>query len=363
MKTNGLIRIFAKHCIAFIFAIVIIVTVSAQVRYTSLKSFPSTVQKKDLVVNFSNYNNETEAVAHQYYVKPGTDNSLPNIETNIATTNETLDAILIPTSYAYPENSKFDIGVHEYSPEHLMLYARALKQYAQKNGYDIEYAFLSNLGILSNKKRFFVINLSTMKVEEAGLVSHGRGQGQTIHAKQYSNKAGSRSTSLGRYKILGKYSGSYGEAYRMAGLDSSNLNAFNRDIVLHSMGCIPDSENRMPACVSDGCPSVSPKFLSQLQQIIDSRKKPMLLWIFDSNIEELVFEGDAIYTKYVSDSEVYAAVPTKIVSEPQMFNDSFRSPYIDKSRFLNPDRNSNLKKNLLSLINFLRHCWYEVKAK
>ena len=273
MKTTGLIRIYAKHCAAFIFAIVLIVTVSAQVSYISLKSYSSTDQKKDLAANFSNYFGERESVESRYYVKAASDHSLLKNVPGKATIIENPDIRLKPTSFAYPENSKFDIGIHEYAPELLMFYARALKQYAKKNGYDTTYAFLSNMGMLSNKKRFFVINLSTMKIEEAGLVSHGRGQGKSIYAKKYSNITGSRSTSLGRYKILGKYSGSYGEAYRMAGLDPSNKNAFNRNIVLHSMGCIPDSENRMPACVSDGCPAVSTKFLSVLQQIIDSSSK------------------------------------------------------------------------------------------
>ena len=139
-----------------------------------------------------------------------------------------------------------------------------------------------------NKKRFFVINLKTMKIEQSGLLSHGRGQGVSVFDKQYSNRSGSKCTSLGRYKILGKYKGGYGEAYRIAGLDSSNQNAYSRNIVLHSMGCIPDQEGYMPACVSEGCPAVSPNFLTSLSRIIDSRKKPVLLWIFDSNLEEPV---------------------------------------------------------------------------
>src|ERR1700755_687595 len=98
------------------------------------------------------------------------------------------------------------------------------------------------MGMLCDKKRFFVINLTTMQIEQSGLVSHGRGQGPTIFDKQYSECIGSRCTALGRYKILGKYNGKYGEAYKMSGLDSSNHSAYDRNIVLHSMNCIPDVE-------------------------------------------------------------------------------------------------------------------------
>jgi L,D-transpeptidase catalytic domain len=192
----------------------------------------------------------------------------------------------IRTSFTYPENAKADIGINKFPESELILYAKALKQYAKKNGYDTSYAFLSNMGMLCNKKRFFVVNLVTMEIEQSGLVSHGRGQGPSIFDKQYSNAAGSRCTSLGRYKILDKYKGSYGESYRMMGLDSSNQNAFNRNIVLHSMNSIPDIDGLIPACVSDGCPAVSVNFLASLRKIITTAKKPVLLWIFDSNLEE-----------------------------------------------------------------------------
>jgi hypothetical protein len=208
-----------------------------------------------------------------------------------------------PTTFTYPKNSKYDIGVAQYSTEQLIIYAKELKQYAKKNGFDTTYAFLGNMGMLSNKKRFFVVNLVTMQIEMSGLVSHGRGQG-SVFEKQYSNQVNSKCTSLGRYKISGKYKGGYGLAYKMIGLDSTNQNAYKRNIVLHSMYCIPDIENIMPACVSEGCPSVSTKFLASLTKIIDSRKKPVLLWLFDSNLEEIITEEIPVID--ASDEKGYA---------------------------------------------------------
>ena len=199
------------------------------------------------------------------------------------------------TSFSYPVNPGKDIGVTEYSEDKLILYAVALKQYAVKNGFDTTYAFLSNMGILNSKKRFFVVNLVTLKVEESGLVAQGRGTGPTRFDKQYSNVKESKCTSLGRYRITNKYKGEYGESYRMIGLDSTNCNAFKRNIVLHPMGCIPDAEEEnMPVCISEGCPAVSVNFLSYLSNIIDSRKKSVLLWVFDSNLEEIILDEDSI---------------------------------------------------------------------
>ena len=80
-----------------------------------------------------------------------------------------------PTSFTYPQNSKYEVGIANYSTEQLLLYAKSLKEYARKNGYDTTYALLGNMGMLCNKKRFFVVNLKTMQVETSGLVSHGQG--------------------------------------------------------------------------------------------------------------------------------------------------------------------------------------------
>jgi hypothetical protein len=196
----------------------------------------------------------------------------------------------IPVAFTYPESCGLDMGIADYSKTQLMLYAKSLKEYAIKNDFDSNYAFFSNMAMRYDKKRFFVVNLTTMEIQESGLVAQGRGQGRSRFDKQYSNKPGSKCTSLGRYKIMGDYNGGYGKSYRLDGLDSSNNNAYNRNVVLHSMGCIPDSENNVPVCISEGCPAVSVNFFSSLSSIIESRKKPMLLWIFDSNLEKIVVE-------------------------------------------------------------------------
>lgn len=286
----------------------------AQVNYASLKNNSFTGQEKKLAASFQDYYAVTEAAASQPYYAPvvfftsspakdittgeeivnsndrGIKNNLPLTENKNEGNTKNMEISFTPTSFTYPENSRADVGIAEFPAEQLNLYAKALKEYAKKNGYDTSYAFFSNMGMLCNRKRFFVMNLGTMEIEQSGLVSHGRGQGPSVFDKQYSNQSGSRCTSLGRYKILSKYKGGYGEAYKLVGLDSSNQNALSRNIVLHSMGCIPDKDGIMPACVSDGCPAVSISFLSSLGKILDARKKPVLLWIFDSNLQEVVMK-------------------------------------------------------------------------
>jgi hypothetical protein len=225
-----------------------------------------------------------------YVVKPESNIDFVVEENPTKELGNSLEISFRPTSFVYPKGSGKEVGIHDFPAEKLLLYAAVLKKYALKNGFDTTYAFFSNMGMLSSKKRFFVINLVTMEVQQSGLVSQGRGQGRTKYDKQYSNLIESKCTSLGRYKISNKYKGVYGASYKLIGLDSSNHNAFKRHIVLHPMGCIPDEENRAPACISEGCPAVSPNFLSGLSKIIDTRKKPVLLWVFDSNLEEVIAE-------------------------------------------------------------------------
>jgi hypothetical protein len=194
------------------------------------------------------------------------------------------------TSFSYPENSRSEIGIAYYPPSQLILYASLLKAYAIKKGYDTNYVFLCNMGIVSNKKRFYIFNLKTMRIENAGLVSQGKGSSLSTFNKKYSNEPGSNCTALGRYKISGRYQGEYGESFKLYGLDSTNNKAFARRIVLHSMPCIPDTDAAMPPCASEGCPAVSPSFLDSMKAVISSAKKPILLWIFDSNLQDLVLE-------------------------------------------------------------------------
>lgn len=290
------------------------VPVMAQTKFASQNNYAFQGRNKISVTNFYNYytiaqlNSRNQEIGSNPFpsASPGNSNNTANENSPV---NKKENAIVLPfsnqrrfnawnvkigfrrTTFNYPVNPGKDIGIPEYPPEQLMLYAVTLKQYAKKNGFDTTYAFFSNMGMLNSKKRFFVVNLISMKIEQSGFVAQGRGTGPSRFDKQYSNKKESKCTSLGRYKIMKKYQGEYGSAYRMMGLDSSNCNAFKRNIVLHSMGCIPDVEwSNMPVCISEGCPAVSLKFLSSLSKIIDTRKKPVLLWIFDSNLEEVVVE-------------------------------------------------------------------------
>ncbi len=175
-----------------------------------------------------------------------------------------------------------ETGIDYYPYSRLILRAEALKLFAKSNGYDTSYAFLINMGMRSSTKRLFIVNLNNMCIVKSGLVAHGRGNEQFSYTRKYSNTSGSNCTSLGKYKIGKSYKGFFGLSYKMHGLDASNSKAYERNVVMHSMHCIPDNENGRPICQSEGCPAVSDRFILDIKHIVDGREQPVLLWIFDS---------------------------------------------------------------------------------
>jgi hypothetical protein len=155
------------------------------------------------------------------------------------------------------------------------------KDYIAEHAFDDKYCFLVDMRISSGRNRFFVYNLDTDSVEIAGLVAHGSGIGNNSDTPAFSNTPNSYCTSLGKYKIGKSYSGKFGLAYKLYGLDKTNSKAFDRFVVLHAHECVPNDEVApSPICESWGCPTVSPAFLTQLQPYINASAKPILLWIY-----------------------------------------------------------------------------------
>jgi L,D-transpeptidase catalytic domain len=158
-------------------------------------------------------------------------------------------------------------------------------KYSISNGFSSDYCFLVDLGISSGKNRFFVYDMKNDAVIFSGLVAHGSCNTHYLDNARFSNKPNSGCTSIGKYKIGAAYKGEFGKSYRLYGLDSTNSNAYKRDIVLHSFGPIPDQEI-YPKLLNNsfGCPMVSRSFLERVSLIIDQSEKPILLWIFQSNL-------------------------------------------------------------------------------
>src|SRR5688572_25287291 len=163
----------------------------------------------------------------------------------------------------------------------MQLKATEARAFIEQNGYNPMICFLVDLSLPSNQNRFFVYNLKKDTLHNAALVTHGRCNQAWLEGRKYGNTVGCGCSSLGKYKIGYSYSGRFGLAYKLYGLDETNNRAFERFVVLHGHDCVPETEVTDEICQSDGCPTVSPGFLQYLKPIINASKKPVLLWIYE----------------------------------------------------------------------------------
>ncbi|WP_095951625.1 murein L,D-transpeptidase catalytic domain-containing protein [Flavobacterium sp. ACN6] len=152
---------------------------------------------------------------------------------------------------------------------------------AKSSRYNNKIAFFIDMKIPSGKNRFFVYDLKTDKIIDKGLVAHGSGSESGVKGKlQFSNVPNSLSTSLGRYSIGCHYNGKFGKAYKLYGLDSTNNNAFKRDIVFHYYYDVPYKEKDGYICNSYGCPMVNKRYFERIAKIIDRSESDILMSIY-----------------------------------------------------------------------------------
>jgi hypothetical protein len=147
--------------------------------------------------------------------------------------------------------------------------------------YNNRIAFFIDMKIPSGKNRFFVYDLKANKIIDKGLVAHGSGSETGVKGKlRFSNIPNSLSTSLGKYAIGNHYIGRFGKAYKLYGLDTTNSNAFERDIVFHYYFDVPYKEKDGYICNSYGCPMVNKKYFDRIAQIIDNSESDILMSIY-----------------------------------------------------------------------------------
>jgi hypothetical protein len=159
---------------------------------------------------------------------------------------------------------------------------QTLPAWIREHGFNENTAILADLSVHSGLPRMLVLDLATGKIIDSGLVAHGSGGNGYAEEARFSNQANSYCSSLGKYKIGAAYTGRFGLAFKLHGLEISNSNAFRRAVVLHGHECVPEASNFPDMiCNSLGCPTVSPTFLKRLEKRIRASEKPMLLWIIN----------------------------------------------------------------------------------
>jgi len=133
--------------------------------------------------------------------------------------------------------------------------------YYEKNRLTVSnprYAVVVDFSQHSSKKRFYLFDLATGKVERhnvsAGKNSDPDGDGW---ATRFSNISGSKMSSLGVYRTYVTYNGGNGYSMRLKGMESTNSKALSRAIVVHPANYVSNSASR--AGRSWGCPALDPK--------------------------------------------------------------------------------------------------------
>ncbi|WP_240475272.1 murein L,D-transpeptidase catalytic domain-containing protein [Flavobacterium reichenbachii] len=141
--------------------------------------------------------------------------------------------------------------------------------------------FLIDMKIPSGKNRFFVYDLRNNKIMDKGIVAHGSGSETGVRGiLKFSNVPNSLTTSLGNYSIGNYYTGKFGKAYKLYGLDKTNSNAFKRDIVFHYYYDVPYDEKDGYICNSYGCPMVNKKYFERIARIIDASESNILMSVY-----------------------------------------------------------------------------------
>ena len=101
-------------------------------------------------------------------------------------------------------------------------------QYARRHGLNTDYALFLDYSIPSGTPRLFVWDYDRNEVIARTYVMHGIGGGSTKSEPVFSNKPGSKCSSLGRFEVTKNHGNKIKRSYRLKGLDSSCSNAYRR---------------------------------------------------------------------------------------------------------------------------------------
>lgn len=137
-----------------------------------------------------------------------------------------------------------------------------------------------DMKLASTQKRLWVIDLDKQAVTFNTYVAHGKASGAGNYATQFSNKPGSKESSIGTYVTANTYQGGKGYSMRIKGLEKGfNDNALSRAIVMHGAWYADENFAKTNHTLghSWGCPAVD-RHLAK--PIIDTIKDGSVLFMY-----------------------------------------------------------------------------------
>lgn len=167
--------------------------------------------------------------------------------------------------------------------------AKQALMFSKKEGFNTQYSILIDMSLPSGVKRFIVWDHRGNKILISGLISHGCGKspwsGEWSKDKPaFSNGDGSHCTALGKYTIDARAYSAWGinVKYFLTGLESTNSNAYGRQIVFHSWEQVSETEvypNGTPE--GWGCPAISNNTMKTVDALLRKQKKKVLMWVYN----------------------------------------------------------------------------------
>lgn len=153
--------------------------------------------------------------------------------------------------------------------------------FSENSDYNRNIAFMIDYSLHSGLNRFFVIDLRTKSIIKKGLVCHGSCKGKSAYAKAkyFSDVVDSNCSTLGMAVISERAYSNWGKKYKywLDGLEDNNKNMRKRIVVLHAWEGVPDEEIYPNSLATSwGCPTVSIKFLDELDKFLKENEKVLL---------------------------------------------------------------------------------------
>ncbi len=162
----------------------------------------------------------------------------------------------------------------------------------------------------STENRFFVISLADKKILYATIVAHGKNSGGQF-AESFSNKPGSKKSSIGFFVTEKSYYGKHGYSLKLEGVEPGfNDNAMQRAIVIHGADYVSQSfiERHGRLGRSWDCPAL-PQDITRL--VIDEIKGGSCLFVYAEDQDYLkkstFFNKETATRYYLKTSEFTTA--------------------------------------------------------
>lgn len=158
--------------------------------------------------------------------------------------------------------------------------------FARRHKMNENYALFVDYGIPSGTPRLFVWDFKKKTIVARTYVMHGPGGGSTDEQPRFSNRPGSKCSSLGRFQVTKENGRRNNRGFRIKGLDTDNQSAYIRGLMIHGARWVDTHCWKryipMNAKCCQGCITISTRGMNYLWPLINNEKKPLLLWNYES---------------------------------------------------------------------------------